>query len=195
MAEVSAAAIAGSRRVPDRAAPASTGSLRRRGAWLAVAKQFVADSPLEGDGFEPLVPQGRRDCPFRDHLDWPTAPSLPRETTYLAREPGVRARFAPAASQANFRSWRNASISWSATWYCTAPAVTPSTGRAVAGTFGSNPSPSSGESANHRFLRGGARFAPSRPRQGSSKLLKSSAKTPEVGSATLGSRRTCAVGS
>jgi hypothetical protein len=86
MAEVSAAAIAGSRRVPDRAAPASTGSLRRRGAWLAVAKQFVADSPLEGDGFEPLVPQGRRDCPFRDHLDWPTAPSLPRETTYLARE-------------------------------------------------------------------------------------------------------------
>src|SRR5262249_13115283 len=33
--------------------------------------------------------------------------------------PGVRARFAPAASQANFRSWRNASISWSATWSIT----------------------------------------------------------------------------
>jgi hypothetical protein len=58
-------------------------------------EQFVADSPLEGKGFEPLVPR-EKGLVFRDHVDRPPAPSPPRKQ--LSSPEGVRISFPPAAS-------------------------------------------------------------------------------------------------
>src|SRR6516164_2149649 len=48
-------------------------------------REFGTDSSLEGDGFEPSVPQREGTGLFRDHLDRPPAPSPSREAAYLAR--------------------------------------------------------------------------------------------------------------
>src|SRR5215831_13185263 len=78
---------------------------------------------------------GRRDCPFRDHLDWPTAPSLPRETTYLARETWSSSPVCSCGESGELPIVAECIyiVVGDLVDNCTAPAVTPSTGRAVAG--------------------------------------------------------------
>src|SRR5262252_9160474 len=78
---------------------------------------------------------GRRDCPFRDHLDWPTAPSLSRETTYLARETWSSSPVCSCGESGELPIVSECIyiVVGDLVDNCTAPAVTPSTGRAVAG--------------------------------------------------------------
>src|SRR6516162_9604850 len=82
-------------------------------------REFGTDSSLEGDGFEPSVPQREGTGLFRDHLDRPPAPSPSREAAYLDSgtfttfEPGIFARYGTGLQTRIWKKpWRSSGPNW-----------------------------------------------------------------------------------